>query len=96
MDARVGEIARAVAAAGGRALVVGGWVRDKLRGIESEDVDVEVFGLAPAALEAILARFGQVLAVGRAFGVLQVRNGTTWFDDLTFELVDESVPTTGN
>ncbi len=74
MDARIGEIARAVARAGGRALVVGGYVRDRLqRGIESEDVDVEVFGLEPRALEEILARFGEVLAIGRAFGVLQVK-----------------------
>jgi tRNA nucleotidyltransferase (CCA-adding enzyme) len=72
MDPRIGEIARAVAEAGGRALLVGGYVRDRLRG-EPTDVDVEVFGLEPAALEAILARFGEVMAIGRAFGVLQVK-----------------------
>jgi tRNA nucleotidyltransferase (CCA-adding enzyme) len=72
-------IAQAVAAAGGRALVVGGYVRDRLRGEESKDVDVEVFGLALPALEAVLARFGDVIAVGRAFGVLQLKGHTIDF-----------------
>ena len=70
---KVVEIARAVREAGGRALLVGGCVRDRLRGEESKDFDVEVFGLDLAALESVLARFGEVIAVGRAFGVLQVK-----------------------
>jgi tRNA nucleotidyltransferase (CCA-adding enzyme) len=79
MDPKVVEIARAVAAAGGRALLVGGYVRDKLRGEESKDLDVEVFGLDLAALERTLARFGEVIAVGRAFGVLQIKGLTIDF-----------------
>ena len=70
---KVVEIARAVREGGGRALLVGGCVRDRLRGEESKDLDLEVFGLGLAALEAVLARFGEVIAVGRAFGVLQVK-----------------------
>jgi tRNA nucleotidyltransferase (CCA-adding enzyme) len=73
MDPKAVEIARAIAARGGRALVVGGYVRDKLRGEESKDLDVEVFGLDLADLEQTLARFGEVIAVGRAFGVLQIK-----------------------
>jgi tRNA nucleotidyltransferase (CCA-adding enzyme) len=73
MDPKVTEIARAVRAAGGRALLVGGYVRDRLRGEESKDYDVEVFGLELAALQRLLGRFGEVIAVGRAFGVLQVK-----------------------
>jgi tRNA nucleotidyltransferase (CCA-adding enzyme) len=73
MDAKLVEIARAIAAAGGRALVVGGYVRDKLRGEESKDLDVEVFGLDLLALERTLARFGEVISIGRAFGVLQIK-----------------------
>ena len=30
---------------GGRPLFVGGWVRDKILGIKTGDVDIEVFGL---------------------------------------------------
>ena len=68
------EIARAVAAAGGRALVVGGWVRDSLRGFEdgSEDLDLEVLGLAPEDLERLLTGFGRVRRVGKAFPVYQL------------------------
>lgn len=66
-------IARAVAGAGGRALVVGGWVRDRLLGSgEPGDVDLEIFGLEKAALEAVLGGFGRVRLVGRAFPVYLV------------------------
>ena len=68
----IGEIAAAVRNAGGRAVVVGGWVRDHLLGVHSKDVDVEVFGLDVARLESLLAGFGKVHAVGRAFGVFRV------------------------
>lgn len=73
MHPRVLEVARAVAQAGGRALIVGGWVRDRLRGVEADDLDMEIFGLELPALESLLARFGEVIAIGRAFGVLQVK-----------------------
>ena len=53
-------------------LVVGGWVRDHLLGVRSKDVDIEVFGLEVERLEALLAGFGGVHAIGRAFGVLRV------------------------
>ena len=66
------DIARAVDAAGGRALAVGGHVRDRLRGNASKDWDIEVFGLDLDALQSVLERFGRVIAVGRAFGVLRL------------------------
>ncbi len=66
------QIARAIHAAGGRALAVGGYVRDRLLGHESKDCDIEVFGLELEALQALLEGFGRVLAVGRAFGVLRL------------------------
>ena len=66
------DIATAVRDAGGRALVVGGWARDHLLGVRSKDVDIEVFGLDVRRLEALLAGFGTVHAVGRAFGVFRV------------------------
>ena len=67
-------IARAVAGAGGRAVVVGGSVRDHLLELPARgDLDVEIFGLDPARARAVLARFGTVVAVGRAFGVLRVK-----------------------
>ena len=65
-------IAQAVAAAGGRALIVGGWVRDHLRGVPSKDIDIEVFGVPQAQLPDVLGRCGRVDAVGRSFPVYKV------------------------
>ena len=72
LDPRCVEVAKAVRDAGGRALVVGGWVRDHLLGVRSKDVDIEVSGLDTERLESILSGFGSVHAVGRAFGVFRV------------------------
>ncbi len=66
------QIARRVAELGGRALIVGGFVRDELLGLDPKDVDVEVHGLELEQLERVLRDFGSVTNVGRAFGVLRV------------------------
>jgi tRNA nucleotidyltransferase (CCA-adding enzyme) len=66
-------ISEAVAAAGGRALVVGGWVRDRLLGFDSKDVDVEVYGLEPERLKEVLLALGRVNTVGESFTVYKVR-----------------------
>jgi tRNA nucleotidyltransferase (CCA-adding enzyme) len=70
---RVLEIARAVGAAGGRALIVGGWVRDRLmqRGT-NPNVDVEVFGIRAEKLRPLLETFGRVEAVGESFQVYKL------------------------
>jgi tRNA nucleotidyltransferase (CCA-adding enzyme) len=65
-------IARAIHDAGGRALIVGGWVRDRLLGRESKDVDIEVYRLEPALLRALLSRFGSVNTIGESFTVYKV------------------------
>lgn len=49
---------------GGRAYAVGGYVRDRLLGIENKDVDIEVFHMEPLLLEKILANFGSWKKVG--------------------------------
>lgn len=66
------EIARAARDAGGRALVVGGWVRDRALGLAPKDLDIEVFGIAAPALRTVLERIGQVDAVGESFTVYKV------------------------
>jgi tRNA nucleotidyltransferase (CCA-adding enzyme) len=66
------RIAEAAAAAGGRALVVGGWVRDRLRGCPSKDIDIEVFGIVQEQLPALLAPIGRVEPVGQSFPVYKV------------------------
>jgi tRNA nucleotidyltransferase (CCA-adding enzyme) len=65
------EIARAVRAAGGRALVVGGWVRDQLRGQPSKDVDIEVFGIPADGVRSLLETMGRVETVGESFQVFK-------------------------
>jgi len=68
-------IAAAVGDAGGRALVVGGWVRDRLLALpwpEKSNVDLEVFGVPAETLRALLERFGRVEAVGESFQVYKL------------------------
>jgi len=69
----VARFAAAVRAAGGRAVMVGGCVRDALLGRPARDRDLEIYGLGAAELRAALAHFGEVIAVGRAFPVFRVK-----------------------
>ena len=72
-DARLAEtIADRVRDAGGRALYVGGWVRDRLLGLESKDIDIEVYGIEADRLHALLAEIGPVNTVGQSFTVYKV------------------------
>ncbi len=66
------QLATAVRAEGGRALVVGGWVRDHLRGVPSKDLDVEVFGIPQDRLPTLLGALGRVEAVGQSFPVYKL------------------------
>jgi len=69
---KVLALAEAVRAAGGRALLVGGCVRDLLRGIDPKDWDLEVYQVEPAKLRALLDQFGPVNVVGEAFTVYKL------------------------
>jgi tRNA nucleotidyltransferase (CCA-adding enzyme) len=69
---RATAIARAVQQDGGRALIVGGWVRDRLLGREAKDIDVEVFGVPAARLRALLETLGPVELVGESFQVFKM------------------------
>lgn len=66
------DIANAARAHGGRALIVGGWVRDRLLGRDAKDLDLEVFGIAADALKRMLDAFGPVNTVGESFTVYKV------------------------
>src|SRR5215208_7054212 len=76
MSSRVPEkvlkLAQSVRLTGGRALLVGGCVRDSLMGNEPKDWDVEVYNVEPARLRELLGEFGRVDAVGEAFTVYKV------------------------
>ena len=66
------DLVDALHEAGGRPFLVGGAVRDGLRGLPVKDLDVEVFGLPVDRLEAVLQRHGRVDAVGQAFRVFKL------------------------
>ncbi|MBU1916303.1 hypothetical protein KKC47_04230 [Patescibacteria group bacterium] len=69
---RVLAIATALKEQGGRALLVGGSVRDVFFGQISKDFDLEVYGLETDEIEAVVQQFGNVSEVGKAFGILKV------------------------
>ncbi len=70
-----------------RALLVGGFVRDSLLGLQPKDLDVEVYGVSAARLKSVLEQMypGRVKDIGRAFPVLNISIA----DDIKF---DVSVP----
>lgn len=67
------RVCRTIAAAGGRAWLVGGGVRDLSLGRPAGDLDLEVFGLPAGDLHACLAREFELNLVGQSFGILKLR-----------------------
>ena len=74
------QIVRELHAAGYRAVVVGGAVRDALLGGHPKDFDIEVYGVAYDQLARILARHGRVDLVGNSFGVVKLTAGSHDYD----------------
>lgn len=81
-DNLIQQIARAVDATGGKAYYIGGFVRDKLMTVSGsspsadvlgKDVDIEVHGVQAEDLRAILEQLGEVITIGKSFGVYAVR-----------------------
>ncbi len=66
------NLAKAVRNEGGRALLVGGCVRDELMGRQPKDWDVEIYGIEPVRLRELLDAFGTVNVVGEAFTVYKI------------------------
>ncbi len=73
------DLGEAIESAGGRAMLVGGCVRDELMGIPHKDWDIEVYGVEPAALRQLLDEYagaqkiaGGVNVVGEAFAVYKL------------------------
>lgn len=69
----VKKIALDVKNKGGKVYFVGGFVRDKLLGIESKDIDVEVFNISQEQLKDILSKYGDVDEIGKSFGILMLK-----------------------
>ena len=69
---RLLSIAGDIRSAGGRAFLVGGWVRDALLGKDCRDYDIEVYDLTQDELVTILKKYGRTNLVGKAFGVIHL------------------------
>jgi tRNA nucleotidyltransferase (CCA-adding enzyme) len=69
---KVISLANTVRDAGGRALLVGGCVRDALMGNQPKDWDLEIYGIEPERLRELLDQFGDVNVVGEAFTVYKL------------------------
>ena len=72
LEQQARRIASAVRDAGGRALAVGGFVRDRLMNRSSKDLDIEVFGIPQDKLAALLQTLGKVVPAGQAFPVYKL------------------------
>lgn len=57
---------------GGKLYYVGGFVRDKILGIENKDFDVEIHDLTYSDSIKILEKFGTIDLVGANFGVIKI------------------------
>ena len=66
-------IAEKVKQEGGRTFYVGGYVRDKLLGIDNKDVDIEVHGIDADKLYSILERIEKPLTYGNSFGIYSLK-----------------------
>lgn len=67
-------LAERVSAAGGRAYFVGGFVRDRLMGQDGKDIDIEIHGITPKTLEAVLDSLGERTIMGISFGVYGLKH----------------------
>ncbi|MBT6691591.1 HD domain-containing protein [Candidatus Parcubacteria bacterium] len=88
---KVIELSQAVGEAGGRSLLVGGSVRDMVFGKISKDYDIEIYGLEAQQVEEIVARFGKVSDVGKAFGILKIFLGQGIDIDVSLPRTDSKI-----
>jgi tRNA nucleotidyltransferase (CCA-adding enzyme) len=72
LPGRLLHIVRDIREAGGRAFLVGGWVRDALLGKNCRDYDIEVYDIGQEELVPILKKYGKTNLVGKAFGVIHL------------------------
>ena len=74
MPDEVKLVAELVKKAGGRALLVGGCVRDELLGLSPKDFDIECFGISGDDLQRVLRERFELDLVGISFGVIKLHH----------------------
>jgi tRNA nucleotidyltransferase (CCA-adding enzyme) len=67
------QIEQVIRGAGGRTWLVGGCIRDLVLGRQPHDLDLEISGLQPGQLHALLTEHFSVQFVGKAFGVFKLQ-----------------------
>ena len=75
-------------------VIVGGFVRDRLLGLDPKDADIEVYGVSPEKLKEVVERlFGKAKEVGANFGIIKVPIGEGLDLDVS---IPRRVPTAGD
>jgi tRNA nucleotidyltransferase (CCA-adding enzyme) len=88
------DVCRAVKEAGGRALFVGGCVRDTFLKKIPKDFDIEVYGISAKSIGRIVTACcgeGKVSEVGKAFGILKIMLGSGMDIDVSLPRTDSKV-----
>lgn len=71
---------------GGKAYLVGGWVRDSLLKRKSEDIDIEVLGIKRETFEEIAARYGKYYRCGKTYEIYILNH------DIEISFIEEDIP----
>lgn len=67
------KLAKKISDRGGTVYFVGGYVRDKLLGIESKDIDVEIHNIPDDELIELLSEFGEVRVIKFSFTLYRIK-----------------------
>jgi len=79
----IAAIGSRIASAGGEVYIVGGWVRDRLRGVDCQDIDLAT-SLTPDLVKSAVEDLGPVYNLGERFGTVGVQAGTYAVEITTF------------
>jgi len=88
---KVLELSTIIAEKGGKALLIGGSVRDFVMGKMPKDFDLEIYGLPATVVEEAIQPIGKVVEVGRAFGILKIRLKSGFEIDVSLPRTDSKI-----
>ena len=83
IPAVVAAIGERIAAAGGEVHIVGGWVRDRLRGVDCHDIDLAT-SLTPDRVKSAVSGLGSLYDLGERFGTVGLEAGEYTVEITTF------------